>query len=154
MLIDASRLCHELTLEAGTAERVYRFAGEAEQYLRETKGEAWYEATASLPGGDPQRERAERAEAVLSLYYALPTLNLRYDPTGGLVGSYVQAADGSQQNYLRHGEVDRYRADLLSRARSLVGADHHATEGEDGALTCIGGLSEASGLVMSAVCDD
>ena len=70
------------------------------------------------------RSRAENAEALLALYYALPQLNLRLDPEGGVL-STVWTTDEvtgarTQTQFAGSERLDTLRGDLLQQAKLLV----------------------------------
>lgn len=72
------------------------------------------------------RQRAERAESLLALYYAVPHLNLRLDAAGGIVTTiWSDLGGGTKQQtaFARFDSLDRFRSELKRQAKLLVDAD-------------------------------
>lgn len=81
-------------------------------------GQTKYDELEALPDADPDRERAEHAEGSLSLYYAMPNLNLRFTSKGGLVKA--AGFDQSRTELMSKRELDSYRGELWSEAFRLL----------------------------------
>ena len=90
------------------------------------------------------RKHAENAEALLALYYALPQLNLRLDPEGGVL-STVWTTDEvtgarTQTQFAGSERLDTLRGDLLQQAKLLVMGGVRVEYGEDAESTVLDGV--------------
>lgn len=151
-LVTEDAIADELGVSAEVAYRVARHLLEARAYLRELKGRPWYDAhVVSPPGERPRgphsgatlRTHAERAEALLALYYALPLLNLSLADGGGVLAVVYATtpatgdapAGSTQTRFATSDDLDGLRRDLLDQARLLVGGDVAVTySGTDSTL--------------------
>ena len=141
-LVSVEAIEDELGLTTAEATRVARFLPEARAYLVALKSAAWYSAWYSqgpvarprpvdpddvfLPVGAPAgRVNAERAEALLALYFALPQLNLALAPGGGVLAvTYTSTASGTVQTRFASSDMlDGLRRELLTHAKLLIDGD-------------------------------
>lgn len=81
-------------------------------------GQSTYTTLSALPDADADRERADRAESALALYYAMPFLNLRWTEIGGLVRAV--GFDQGRTELMSKRELDAYRGELYKEAMTLL----------------------------------
>lgn len=114
-------------------------------------------ALSSLPYYDlapPTRVRqlAERAEATLALYYALPHLNLRLDGEGGIVTTiWTDLGEGTKQQsaFAQFDSLDALRRELMTQAHLLVDGDVRVDYAgdESGLLDGVEGYASGGGFL-------
>lgn len=93
-------------------------AGKAEKRLRALISDDTYEELSSRPAADPDRERVAQAESLLSVYFALPFLNLRITKTGGIIKT--TGLEPTQTEIMNKTEMEKYRYNFLSQALLLI----------------------------------
>ncbi|HHL73208.1 MAG TPA: hypothetical protein ENJ29_11935 [Bacteroidetes bacterium] len=81
-------------------------------------GTTKYTALSALQGTDPDRKRADHAESLLSCYFALPFLNLRFTTSGGLVKAV--GFDQSRTEIMNKREMEGYRRMYYKQAMQLI----------------------------------
>ncbi|MDX1420616.1 MAG: hypothetical protein R3181_11665 [Rubricoccaceae bacterium] len=97
------------------------------------------------------RLNGERAEALLSLYHALPHLNLQLDAAGGILTT-VWTDTGSekvQTSYAGWDALETFRAEVLRQAHLLVDGDVRVTYGgaESGLFDAVEGFADGAGAL-------
>ena len=141
-LVNVAAIEDELGLTTAEATRVARYLPEAAAYLVALKGSAWYngwysQARVARPRPvDPEevsipinavagRVYAERAEALLALYYALPQLNLKLADGGGVLSvTYTSGASGTVETRFASADaLDGLRRELLTHVKLLIDGD-------------------------------
>ena len=134
----------ELNVSTEVAARVMLFVREAKSWLINLKGEAWYELVAEMepvprpiewdaeygleedPSYEEARSIAERAEALVALSYALPSLNLVLGADGGVVVTEWETAESGARTQTSFAHVDRLSevaSSLRRNAKILLGGD-------------------------------
>ena len=141
----------ELGLSTAHAVSVARFLPEARVYLIALKDEAWYSAWKFQPPAERPRPvdattvgprvYAERAEALLALYFALPLLNLKLAVGGGVLAvTYTTTVEGTVQTRFATAEaLDGLRRELLTQATLLVDGDVRIVYSSRGPVSADGG---------------
>ena len=151
-IVTEEGIADELGLTAEVAYRVHRHVLEAGVYLRTLKGDTWYQdmslaAVSPRPrqaGNETARTRAERAEALLALYYALPLLNLSLADAGGVLAVVYDTTEAGtiQTRFATSEGLDGLRRDLLVQAKLLVSGDvvtRYSGEGESTVIESVEG---------------
>ncbi len=157
-LTDAGKVETYLCVNAATAAKVAKRIALAEIYLRNLKGDSWYDALVDADSS-PEKTRAEEAESMIGFYFALPHLNLRIDDDGGLL--FQEWTDDGQGGRLQKvftsmRALDQVRAEVLSQAKCLV-YEGPTLEYADAGKTVVLGVRDVgatTGLVFSAVTPD
>lgn len=161
-LTDATKIEAHLCVSAATATEIAKRLRIAEIYLRNLKGDTWYDDLVALGGTDPgdgSLSRAEEAESLVAFYYALPHLNLRIDEDGGiLLQEWTDDGQGGrlQKAFSTMRTLDAARAELLSQAKCLIYGDVTVeyTGEESTLITFVGGASPLGGMSMSVIAED
>ena len=155
-LTDAAKIEAHLCVSAATAGEIAKRLRLAEVYLRNLKGDTWYDDTVALPGTDQARKDGEEAESLVAFYFALPHLNLRIDEGGGiLLQEWTDDGAGGrlQKAFAGMRTLDAVRAELLSQAKCLVYGDVRVEYGDEAStlISAVGDVSPVSGLFMTAI---
>jgi len=154
-LTDVAKIELHLCVNTATATKIARRIALAELYLRNLKGDPWYDALQDADAS-PEKTRAEEAESAIAFYFALPHLNLRIDDDGGLL--FQEWTDDGQGGRLQKvftsmRALDQVRAEILSQAKCLV-YEGPTIEYADQDKTVVLGVRDVgatTGLVFSAV---
>ena len=156
---DAAKIEAHLCVSTNTATEIAKRIRLAEVYLRNLKGDTWYDDTLALPAGDQAREDAEEAESLVAFYFALPHLNLRIDESGGiLLQEWTDDGQGGrlQKAFAGTRTLDAARAELLSQAKCLIYGDVTVEYGgeESTLITFVGGASPLGGTSISVISEE
>lgn len=108
------------------AEKAMSRARAAEREMREHLGDTLYDAI-EADGAHEDREDATEAESLLTLYYALPILNVKPEQDGDIIRS--TGFDQSRRDKMSRRELQAYRADLYDQAMNALPA--RATSARD-----------------------
>ena len=157
-LTNAAKIEQYLCVSAATAAEIAKRIRIAEVYLRNLKGNTWYDDTLALPATDQARKDAEEAESLVAFYFALPHLNLRIDDDGGiLLQEWTDVAGGKLQKVFAGTQtLGAVRAELLSQAKCLIYGDVTVEYGgeESTLITFVGGVSPLGGTSMSVISEE
>ncbi len=158
-LTDAAKIEQHLCVSAVTATEIAKRIRIGEVYLRNLKGDTWYDDTLALPATDQARKDAEEAESLVAFYFALPHLNLRIDEDGGiLVQEWTDDGQGGrlQKAFAGARTLDAVRAELLSQAKCLIYGDVTVEYGgeESTLITFVGGVSPLGGFGLTPIVED
>ena len=159
-LVNVAKIEAYLLISQVLAGKVVLRLAIAEIYLRNLKGDTWYDDLVALDGSDPgggSLTRAEEAEALLAFYFALPFLNTKLEDDGGMT-VVAWTDDGSTKVQLRFAtmrSLEMLRAEVLSQAKTLIAGDVMMEYGEESTLiTSVGDVSPLSGLTLTALVVD
>lgn len=161
VLVDSAKIAAYLGVSGVLAGRIAGRGAIAERYLRNLKGDAWYDALEALAGVDPgdgSLTRAEEAESRIAYYYELPHLITRLQDDGGMeVVSWTDTGGVKvEKRYASLGSLELLRAEVLSQAKLLIGGDVVVEYGdaESTLITSVGEASPMSGLVVTALVNE
>ena len=160
-LSNSAKIEATLCVTAATAAEIAKRLRLAEVYLRNLKGDTWYDDLLALQAGDPTDQAvldAEEAESLVAFYFALPHLNLRIDDEGGiLLQEWMDVAGGKLQKvFTTLRTLEPIRQELLSQAKCLV-YDGPVVDYEDADQTVVEGVREVgptTGLALSAIMNE
>ena len=158
-LSNSAKIEATLCVSSATAAEIAKRLRLAEFYLRNLKGDQWYDDLLALQAGDPTDQAvldAEEAESLVAFYFALPHLNLRVDSDGGiLLQEWTDDGAGGrlQKVFTTMRTLEPIRAELLSQAKCLV-YDGPLIDYEDADQTVVEGVREigpTTGLALSSI---
>ena len=158
-LSNTAKIEATLCVSSATAAEIAKRLRLAEVYLRNLKGDQWYDDLLALQTSDPTDQAvldAEEAESLVAFYFALPHLNLRVDESGGiLLQEWTDDGAGGrlQKVFTTMRTLEPIRAELLSQAKCLV-YDGPVVDYEDADETVVEGVREVgptTGLALSAI---
>ncbi len=160
-LSDATKIEAYLCVSTATATEIAKRLRLAEVYLRNLKGDPWYDDLLALQAAEPTDQRvldAKEAESLVAFYFALPHLNLRIDDSGGiLLQEWTDVAGGKLQKvFTTMRTIEPIRKELLSQAKCLV-YDGPVIDYGDEDQTMIEGVREVgptTGLALSAILNE
>lgn len=103
-------------------EKIARHIAMAETWMRKIIGDTTYDDLSTRHKADPDRQRATRAESLLSVYFAMPVLNLRPTDRGGFVKAtgIDQGPNQSRNELMGINEMERYRYKIYRQAMELI----------------------------------
>jgi len=160
-LSDATKIEASLCVSSAIATELAKRLRLAEVYLRNLKGDPWYDDLLALQAADPTDQRvldAEEAESLVAFYFALPHLNLRIDDSGGiLLQEWTDVLGGKLQKvFTTMRTIEPIRKELLSQAKCLL-YDGPVIDYEDEDQTIVEGVREVgptTGLALSAILNE
>lgn len=131
MIIGVPCIVDLLGVTNSVAERVVKFAPLAEAYLRNLKGDEWYDGfQAIFDTGNPalfvgDMFLVRKAESLLAMYYALPHLNIQFREDGGILSVEWTTADGvkTERRFVNMDAIAELQSHYLQQAKLLVDGD-------------------------------
>ena len=157
-LSNAAKIEVYLCVSTVTATEIAKRLRLSEIYLRNLKGDPWYDDLLALQSNDPTDQAvldSEEAESLIAFYFALPHLNLRIDASGGiLLQEWIDVAGGKLQKvFTTMRTIEPIREELLSQAKCLL-YDGPVIDYGDADQTKVEGVREVgptTGLALSAI---
>ncbi len=160
-LTDSTKIETYLCVSSAIATEIAKRLRLAEVYLRNLKGDPWYDDLLALQATDPTDQRVldgEEAESLVAFYFGLPHLNLRIDDSGGiLLQEWTEVLGGKLQKvFTTMRTIEPIRKELLSQAKCLV-YDGPVIDYGDEDQTTVEGVREVgptTGLALSAILNE
>lgn len=118
-LVTASDVISLLKLPDEVEDKLAPWIPQADAKLLDLVGQENYDDIDALPGANQDRQRADLAESLLTVFYALPHLNIRLTTQGGLVKAI--GFEASRTEIMGKGELERLRGSYYSQAINLLG---------------------------------
>lgn len=115
----ALKIAEHCLLDTDPAGKVFTYADQAEAKLRFLLTSETYDEVKAEGAGQENFDNLQRAESYLSLYFALPFLNLRPTELGGL-SKIIGYGEHQTEQLMGLGELKGYRGRFYEMAIGLL----------------------------------